>query len=159
MPPKAKKDFPANDGMDEHTSPLAESFIGYSIKRAYLLFHADFKAALGKDGITPRTFTALNFVVDHPNISQSDLARRLGVERSGLVAIVDEMERRGFVLRTAMPGDRRIQALVPTQAGREEAHRIAQVVKAREAEMMACLTADEVETLREILLKLRTQAN
>ena len=76
-----------------------ESLIGYNLKRAYMIVQNDFRSTLGNDGMAARVFSALSLAVQTPNITQSELARTLGIDRSGLVAIVDELEERGYVSR------------------------------------------------------------
>lgn len=133
-----------------------EEFVGYNLKRAYVIVQHDFRAALGKDGLGPRVFSALSLVVQFSHITQSKLARKLGIERSGLVAIIDELEGRGFLSRTTVPGDRRVQALVPTEAGKT-AYREAQArVKEHEDVLLNNLSAGEKQTLISILKKIRS---
>lgn len=135
--------------------PQLEGFIGYNLKRAYMILQQDFRRTLGDDGFAPRVFSTLALVVQFPNISQSGLARMLGIERSGLVAIVDELEGRGLLARTNVPGDRRVQALVATEAGvaaHGEAH---SAVRAHEDRMLSGLDTAEKQALMEILKKIR----
>ncbi|HEV8036713.1 MarR family winged helix-turn-helix transcriptional regulator [Yoonia sp.] len=132
-----------------------ETLIGYNMKRAYVAIQKDFRAALGEGGLSPRTFSALSLVVAHPNISQSSLARMLGIERSGLVAIIDELERRKLLTRSVVPDDRRIQALVATPDGQLAYHDTLATVQAHEDRLLADLTASDKETLMELLKKIR----
>ena len=57
-------------------------------------------------------------VVENPDISQSSIARALGIERSGVVVIVDELEGRDLISRSSVEGDRRSYALRATLKGR-----------------------------------------
>ena len=133
-----------------------EKLVGYSMKRAYVAIQKDFRAALGEGGLSPRTFSALSLVVAHPNISQSTLARLLGIERSGLVAIIDELERRAFLCRTHVPGDRRLQALVATDAGHDAYQETLTTVQAHEERLLSGLSAREKDTLMALLMKIRS---
>lgn len=132
-----------------------ETLIGYNMKRAYVVIQKDFRAALGEGGLSPRTFSALSLVVAHPNISQSNLARMLGIERSGLVAIIDELERRGFLTRCHKPGDRRVQALVITPEGKAAYLKTLATVQNHENHLFANLSETEKKTLMELLVKIR----
>jgi DNA-binding MarR family transcriptional regulator len=100
-------------------------------------------------------FSALSLVVQYPNVTQSGLARMLGIERSGLVAIVDELEGRGLLKRTNVPGDRRVQALVPTQKGKTVYADARATVRAHEEQLLSNLSADEKATLMALLAKIR----
>ncbi|MDD9910484.1 MAG: MarR family transcriptional regulator [Ahrensia sp.] len=132
-----------------------EDLIGYNLKRAYVIVRADFREALGDDGMSARVFSALSLAVEFPNITQSELARMMGIERSGLVSIVDELEQRGFLNRVAVPGDRRVQALVPTQEGRFACVEALKAVRAHEDALLDVMTAKEKETLLKLLKKIR----
>ncbi|PUB18984.1 MarR family winged helix-turn-helix transcriptional regulator [Yoonia sediminilitoris] len=136
-------------------APELEELIGYNLKRAYVVVQKDYRAALGDGGLSPRTFAALSLAVAYPNLTQSNLARMLGIERSGLVAIIDELERDGLLKRTTVPGDRRVQALVPLEAG-IAAHRATLAkVKAHEDKLLEDLSDVEKETLIFLLRKIR----
>lgn len=136
-------------------TPDLEEFIGYNLKRAYVIVQADFRRALGEDGFAPRVFSALSLVVQYPNVTQSGLARMLGIERSGLVAIVDELEGRGLLKRTNVPGDRRVQALVPTQKGKTVYADARATVRAHEEQLLSNLSTEEKTTLMALLAKIR----
>jgi DNA-binding MarR family transcriptional regulator len=132
-----------------------DRLLGYNLKRAYMLMHADFRRAMGADGPTPRSFAILSLVVETPGISQSDLARILGIERSGLVAIVDELQARGYLERVSVPDDRRVQALQPTGDGRMAFARFHRSVQEHEDGLLHMLTKAERNTLLDLLLKIR----
>lgn len=141
------------DAADE--IPALESLIGYNLKRAYVVVYEDYRATLGQDGFAPRVFSALALVVQFPNITQSAVARHLGIERSGLVAIVDELEKRKLILRTPVPGDRRVQALVPTEAGKAAFAQAQKDVTAHEDRLLSNLSDAEKQTLTRLLKKIR----
>ena len=151
----ARSEARANRIEDHEIFSDLEHLIGYNLKRAYIIFQTDFRKTLGPDGLGPRSFALLALVVGSPNITQSDLARALGIERSGLVAIVDELEGRGYLQRVAVPGDRRVQALVPTPTGTSAYADAHQRVQNHEASLLADFTKDERETLVELLKKIR----
>lgn len=132
-----------------------ETLIGYNLKRAYVIVQTDFRAALGEDGMSARVFSALSLCVRYPDITQSELARMMGIERSGLVAIVDELEGKGHLRRAPVPGDRRVQALVPTPAGRAAYQEALATVRAHEDRLFADMSAAEKETLLTLLRKIR----
>lgn len=144
-----------NDEAPEAEIPLLEEFVGYNLKRAYMIVLADFRRALGDEGLSPRLFSALSLVVQFPNITQSGLARMLGIERSGMVAMIDELEQRGYLARSTVPGDRRVQALVPTAAGRSALDEARAAVRAHEATLLSVLSDDEKDTLIGLLKKIR----
>ena len=132
-----------------------EALIGYNLKRAYVVVQSDFRTALGRDGLSARVFSALSFVVQFPEITQSELARLLGIERSGLVAIVDQLEQRGYLVRTSVPGDRRLQALIPTSKGQDAYAEALAAVQDHEQRLFSDLTPDDKQTLLRLLKNIR----
>jgi DNA-binding MarR family transcriptional regulator len=140
----------------QEKSHSVEDYVGYNLKRAYMIVHDDFRRALGEDGLGPRTFSALAIVSNNSGISQSDLARRLGIERSGMVAIVDELQREGMILRKPVSNDRRVHALVVTERGRDMIDEAHQKIRAHEDRLFAEFSAEERQTMIRLLKKIRT---
>ena len=134
-----------------------EQLIGYNLKRAYVIVQTDFRKALGEDGMSARVFSALSLCVRYPNITQSELARMMGIERSGLVAIVDELEAKSYLKRVQVPTDRRVQALVPTDAGCAAYRQAIKDVRAHEDALFQDMTDDEKQTLLALLRKIRVR--
>lgn len=141
------------DGAEEATD--LEGLIGYNLRRADVVVRTHFTASLGADALSTRVFTALSLVVQTPKITQSVLARVMGIERSGLVAIVDDLEARGFVQRAPVPGDRRVQALVPTDAGRRAYGTALQTVRDHEDRLFSGMSEAEKQSLLQLLKKVR----
>lgn len=142
---------------DDDQRPLSDldSLIGYNLKRAYMIAQADFRKALDEDQLGPRDFSALLLVAQFPEITQSRLARMLGIERSGLVAIVDALENRGLLKRTHVEGDRRVQALVATPKGQTAYVKALGLVRDHEEKLFSVLTDQERDTLVSLLHKIR----
>lgn len=125
--------------------------VGYNLKRAYMLMHFDFRATLEELNCTQRTFAVLSVVVQNPDINQSDVARSLGIERSGTVVIVDELEDRDLIERNKVPGDRRAYALRATKAGQAAYAEACAAVRAHEDRMLQDLSEEDRASLRELL--------
>lgn len=142
---------------DPKTAGVLERLIGYNLKRAYMLFWADFREALGDEGMSPRVFSVLTVVAESPHVTQSEVARRLGIERSGLVAIVSDLEKRGYVRRAQVPGDRRIFALYPTPEGARVCAMICEELHHREQARMRVLSPQEKKQLVTILKHIRSE--
>jgi DNA-binding MarR family transcriptional regulator len=142
-------------------SPITEStaelddLIGYNLKRVYMIFQDKLRDILGQEGLAPRSYSVLSLTVQQPSVTQSELARRLGIERSGLVAIVDGLESLGLLERVGVPGDRRVQALTPTLTGREVHERTAARIARDEQRLLSVLSGQDRRALIRILGRLR----
>lgn len=68
-------------------------------------------------GLRSGSFTTLALIAANPGCSQIELSRVGGLDRSLLVAIVDELERRGLAVRKRSEVDRRRSSLYITDQG------------------------------------------
>lgn len=89
-----------------------------------------------------------------PGISQQDLAGRLNMHASRLVAIIDGLEDRGLVAREVNDRDRRIYRLGLTAAGKESLGAIGRVARAHEDAVCADLSEAERAQLAGLLRKI-----
>jgi MarR family transcriptional regulator, lower aerobic nicotinate degradation pathway regulator len=85
--------------------------------------------------------------------SQSGLSDRTGIYRSDLVATINDLTARGFVVRAPDPADRRRNAITLTDEGRRHLKRLDALIADAEAEFLAPLSeSDRAELIR--ILKL-----
>jgi DNA-binding MarR family transcriptional regulator len=132
---------------------VLDDLVGYAVRRAQLSIYEDFAATMEADEITPQRFSCLVIVESNPGISQTRLAEVMGIARSGVVAIIDGFEAKGFIERQAS-GDRRSYSLLLTKAGARQLKRFKQAVKAHDERISAVLTRTEKQTLLALLGKL-----
>ncbi|MFN7003927.1 MAG: MarR family winged helix-turn-helix transcriptional regulator [Roseinatronobacter sp.] len=132
-----------------------ERLLGYNLKRAYMIVRDDFRRQVEQSVLSPRAFSVLTLIVENRGLTQSDVARQLGIERSGLVAIIDDLEARGLAQRRAVPGDRRSQALIASEAGCKLHADILARVHTHERALLAPLSPAEQTQLLELLRKFR----
>ena len=129
------------------------SFVGYNIKRSYLMIREKVLDILEPHGLKPTSFSALVIIADNPNLSQSQLADALQIKRSGVVLIVDDLEQRELIARNKVPGDRRSYALKATLKGMRLKDRLTNEVYEGELGVFANLSTREIEVLRELFSK------
>ena len=87
--------------------------------------------------------------------SQTALAEKLCIQPATLTKSLDRMERSGLSLRQQNPDDHRITQVHITERGQELCSSINEVWQKLDDETFAVLTAEEQETLRLILAKVR----
>ncbi|TNB48551.1 MarR family transcriptional regulator [Martelella lutilitoris] len=114
------------------TDDMLRAFIGYNMKRSFIVVREDLQRVLDPLGLKVATFSALSVVVENPDISQSQLAQVLKLERSGMVVLVDALEGDDLISRNRVPGDRRTYALRATPKGRRLWEKARAVVDAHE---------------------------
>lgn len=91
---------------------------GYAVRRFQLWIFQDFIKTLAAADIRPTQYSVMTVIGANPGLSQMAVAKRLGIERARLVHLLDSLERRRFVSRTASATDRRSHALHLTARGR-----------------------------------------
>lgn len=110
-------------------------------------------AAIGELGLTPQQAHALRCLLPGTPLPMRVLASELMCDASTVTGIVDRLEERGLVHRQPDPDDRRVKALVVTDAGTEARTQLWQRVHA-EAPHVAALDRDERVQLRDLLAKI-----
>lgn len=86
-------------------------------------------------------------------LTQRELADRLDIGAPATVALIDRMEREGFVERTPVPGDRRRNAVRATAASRKLFARIEATAGTLRREILSGMTSTELATLHALLTK------
>jgi DNA-binding MarR family transcriptional regulator len=129
---------------------------GYNLKRVYLLVRADMMKTIAPLGLRTMTFSALSVVAENPNLTQSQLAQTLKIERSGVVVLVDELEKSDLISRNRVEGDRRSYALHTTPAGEALLKKAEDRVHAHEDKIFSDLSREERNTLRGLLDRIDT---
>ncbi|MBE70013.1 MAG: MarR family transcriptional regulator [Thalassospira sp.] len=135
-------------------SPL-RGFVGYNLKRAYMSIHSDFVASLTHLDLKPTTYSALAIINENPDISQTDLARSLAMERSNIVVMVDELQARGLIVRNKVPTDRRVYALRTTAKGIELFLEASRAVQKHEDKLLEGFGPEERAHLVEMLIRIQ----
>jgi len=101
--------------------------------------------------ITPGLFAVLVLVEANPGLKQSDLARAVHLDRSTVVSVIDNLERRQLLERHAAANDRRSNALRLTSSGAALLRRLKQRVARHEKRLARGLDAGERATLVALL--------
>jgi DNA-binding MarR family transcriptional regulator len=107
--------------------------------------------------LTPSQARFLRGMADASGLSQREVADKLGMHTSQLVAIVDEMESLGLVVREANAGDRRTYALHITPKGKEMLAKILAISRQHNEALLAALNDDERGTLADLLGRIAEQ--
>ncbi|MEU3051110.1 MULTISPECIES: MarR family transcriptional regulator [unclassified Streptomyces] len=125
-------------------------FVGYLLRRV----HAQFATFADGPADDSRDFLVLDALTRGDWVSQLDLAERLGINRTIMVAVIDRLEGRGQVLRTRNPENRRQYVLSLTDEGRAAVEAGRRAVAARDARLTAALAPEQVARLNTLLARL-----
>jgi DNA-binding MarR family transcriptional regulator len=128
-----------------------------SDRLAFLLKHAQVQVVeLGEPALVPfgidgREFGVLSFFAGEGALSQQEAARRLAIDRTTMVSLIDGLEAKGLVERRPHPEDRRKNAVALTAAGREALPAATAAIEDAEARMLAPLSPADAAALRRAL--------
>jgi len=109
-------------------------------------------------GLSVRLCGVLNLLAEGP-ISQQALGEQLGIDRTTIVELIDELEQQGVVVRRRNPSDRRSYALSLTPKGRAVQRRAARVFDGAADEFLDSLKPAERPVLVDMLRRLITSAD
>ncbi len=107
--------------------------------------------------LTPADAGILRLLRVEAGPSQQELAARLNIHPSRLVAILDNLEKRGLVERTAHTRDRRLYSIQLTKDGNEILEQIGKVAREHQDALLSALDKEEREALAALLLKIADQ--
>ncbi|WP_250284539.1 MULTISPECIES: MarR family winged helix-turn-helix transcriptional regulator [unclassified Frankia] len=83
--------------------------------------------------------------------NQLEVARRLGIDRSVMVRLIDDLEHGGLVKRCPDPADRRARLIRPTDAGLRRHEEMTARLNLAQRHVLAPLNADEQVILTDAL--------
>jgi DNA-binding MarR family transcriptional regulator len=113
-----------------------------------------FAEAMEPFGLDPRQFAVITVLAAHDGVAQQELAERLLIHPSSMVAVVDDCETAGLLERRRDPADRRRYAIHLTPKGRAVLARARDAAATLHREMFAELDAAEQAELHQLLLRL-----
>ena len=147
---------PAND---IPVQPDADNYdlhgaVGHLLRRSQQRAVDLFVEEVGEDGPTPRQFAVLLSVHQNPGISQTDLVRMTGIDRSTLTEILRRLGRRGLVRRERQAEDRRTNALHLTEAGLTAMEGAMEAVERAQKRILAPIPAGERGVAMRVLERL-----
>ena len=98
------------------------------MRRAWYGLNQAFRRRIAHLGITPDQFTALRTLIEHRELSQTQLTRLMASDPNTIASLLERMESSGLIDRKMLESDRRTRAVSVRAAGRrkyEEARDIA----------------------------------
>ena len=126
----------------------------FLLKRLGMIAKEKTHEAFEDGGAVPYDYAVLAVLAQGACATQAHIADSLNYDRSYLVGLLDELERRGLIDRRRDLNDRRRHVVTLTKAGEQELVRLRGLIDGVESELFAPLTAAERKTLQGLLAKL-----
>jgi DNA-binding MarR family transcriptional regulator len=128
--------------------------LGFLLAKSHAIAHAIAEDTLAPLDLHVKEYAGLNVLYEAGPVSQQTVGEILGVDRTTMVAVVDELERKGLVQRARNPDDRRAYALAITEEGLSLMRRARRLLAGAERGLVAPLSPAEVTQLKTLLARL-----
>ncbi|GAA5068371.1 hypothetical protein GCM10023336_51460 [Streptomyces similanensis] len=140
---------------DEGPPDVLSGRLGYLLKHAFMAMAAEMEAVLAPFRLSPRELGVMALIDASPEqSSQLEIAARLGVDRTTMVAVIDSLEHKGYVERHRSDRDRRRNVVTLTPAGQACLEEAEQARERVERDFLAPLDESSAAALTEALLTL-----
>jgi DNA-binding MarR family transcriptional regulator len=123
-------------------APVTE-FAGQLLFRLWRAAHVRAAEALDSVDLTPALFGLLNVIGAREGAIQQELGATMGIDRSTMVSLIDQLESAGLAKRRPSATDRRAREVTITPKGRRLLERGRRMISATEDEVLGGLTAGE----------------
>lgn len=107
-----------------------------------------------KHGLQLRDYIVLSALHKTPHLSQVELGKALGLDKTTLMSQLDRLEHRGLVVRRSDPHDRRSRIPEITRAGEALRARVARDCTIAEAEAVQNADPAAVQMFRRMLVEI-----
>ena len=135
--------------------PALETSPSHLLHRALQLALDIYADEQGEGGVTQRQYAVLAAVEAYEGLTQTDLVKITGIDRSTLADMAARMIAKGLLERERSASDARANAVSLTQAGRETLEEARPKMAAADARLMRLLSATKrealVSTLRDLI--------
>ncbi|TDW90183.1 MULTISPECIES: MarR family winged helix-turn-helix transcriptional regulator [Kribbella] len=140
--------------MDEQTPTALTELPSWLLTQSASQAHRIVTESFAAGGARAYHFRLLATLVEFGPASQATLGRRSSIDRSDVVAALNELEAEGYVERSADPADGRRNVITITTAGKRQYRRLTTLVGKAQEEIFAPLSATDRTRLTTILGKL-----
>jgi len=104
-----------------------------------------------KHGLQLRDYIVLSALDKTPNLTQGELGKALGLDKTTLMSQLDRLERMGLVVRRSDPRDRRTRIPEITEAGNALRAKVVSACASAEAAALNSFSQDQVQIFRRML--------
>jgi DNA-binding MarR family transcriptional regulator len=145
----------AAEPIREALPPSMRDRVPFLLYRAAELSHSLANDMLARIQLTARQVGILTLVIEWEPMTQKALGDMLRIDRTTMVSLIDDLERKGYVVRRRHPQDRRAFLIQPTQSGRAAKVQAIAILDEQQRRFLAPLTSAQREQLGTLLKRLQ----
>jgi len=125
--------------------------IGFRLRRIQIYLAKTFEAATADFNLRSGLFSSLALISANPGVSQNDVSQALGLDKSVVVQLIDELEKRRFAQRKRSKVDRRKHELFCTAQGEQFLQQLFARLEGAEDQALGELSPSERGLLKALL--------
>jgi len=145
----------AADPKPEALPPSMRDRVPFLLYRAAELSHSLANDMLARIQLTARQVGILTLVTEWEPMTQKALGDTLRIDRTTMVSLIDDLERKGYVVRRRHPRDRRAFLVQPTQSGSAAKAQAIAILDEQQSRFLAPLTSVQRQQLGALLKRLQ----
>lgn len=131
-----------------------EAHLGYWMRRVSNHVSGTFVRALKQVETSAAEWVFVRELYERTEATPGEMAEAVGMTRGAVSKIVDKLEAKGWVRASGSPSDGRVQVLSLTRTGQRAVPGLARIADENDEEFFGCLSANERDALRRLLVKL-----
>ena len=139
----------------EALPPSMRDRVPFLLYRAAELSHSLANDMLARIQLTARQTGILTLVTEGEPMTQKALGDTLRIDRTTMVSLIDDLERKGYVVRRRHPRDRRAFLVQPTPSGRAAKVQAVAILDEQQSRFLAPLTSAQRQQLGTLLKRLQ----
>lgn len=130
------------------------NIVGFHIRLAHGAVYRHFTETFQHIDLTQKQVSVLWLVDNRADIAQTDLAKRMQMDRATTMAVVNRLQARGYLVRGKSQSDGRKQTLNLTDGGKAALVQAKAAILEHETWLKGRFTEKEVEQLIEMLARI-----
>ena len=146
-------DVASSDLATHRLPPALTRWPGYLMSFLAQRLTEHFGEAMAPYGVGPRHVSLMAVVDAEGPLSQREAGRRLLIDKSPMVGLIDDLERLGLAERRRGRSDRRVQDIHLTAKGGRALQRVTQLADEGNERTFGALDDDERTVLHDLLLR------
>ena len=131
------------------------SYIGFEVRRTHLALARKFGEIFSDVELKSGQFSILAAISEHPNQTQTVIAKQLGLDRSTMVPLLDVLQKKQLIERERDPNNRRAHILTITTKGKRVLNKSRPLIDEHETAVTKGITKLEKRQLLRLLSQLR----
>lgn len=131
-----------------------KNYTGYCFYKLAMRFRSMVDEELESHQVVAPQFGILAMLNEVGSMTQVELGNYMAIDKASMVRLLDGLEKKGYLIRGNLAGDRRAKVLEITKAGKKAAAEMREARIRAEKKFFSPLSAKDQALFKEILLKM-----